>query len=209
MTSLLAAALSLTLATAPKTAADFGAVATAPLPAGGLAMWGMGGYPEVRAGVRQGVRGFEIGASAGLDYLSTTAWGELGMRAPLMIDGPLRLSLDLGLGGFGDAGSRYQDPFNRPSAGLRFQVGSALTYKTPWPLALMASARIPVDVPLTKEGTLRVMGLLGAGVEVALTRDYYVILDGAFGPDLRHRSTGSNSAQLAVEAMVGVGYRVF
>ncbi len=206
--SLLAAALALTLAV-PSTSADFGAVASAPLPAGGLSVWGMGGYPELRAGFREGLQYFEIAGTAGIDYLRAAAFGQLGVRAPMWLAGPLRLSMDFHVGGFADGGADYQDRYNRAGAGLRFELGSELTYKTPGPISLQASARIPMEVPLTREGTIRILGLLGAGVEVAVSKDYYVVFDGAFGPDLRRQRDGASNAMLAVEAMVGFGRRLF
>jgi hypothetical protein len=198
--------LGFSLGTAPE-ASSFGAISSAPLPNGSLAVWGIGGYPAVRAGFRQGLSDVEVGAEAGFDFLLAKAHGVGTLRAPLFIQDRLRLSLDLEAGGFVDAGATWSDGQNEPAAGLRFGVGAALTYKTGWPVSLLAFARIPVEVPFNSAGTF-VPARIGGGSEVALSREFYLVLIGGLGPDLRNVSRGV-SARWAIELMTGLGYRIF
>lgn len=202
-------ALAVVLAAVPARAEEvpFGAVASAPLPRGGLAVYGVAGYPGARVGFRQGFASLELGAEAGFDYLSTTFFGQVtGRRALLDVRG-LSVALDARAGGFGDAGSRWADEGNRAGAGLRLELGSSLTYRTSWPLSWLAFIKVPAEIPLTGGGNARVAGLLGGGAEIALTPDYFLLLNGAFGPDWR--SGVEPTTRLSVEAMVGFGYRVF
>lgn len=204
--SLLVAAMVLAGSPAGK---EFGAVSQPVMPRGGLSVYGLGGWPELRAGFRQGLADVEIGAEAGLDYLRMLAWGAVEARRPLLAAGALGVAAEGKAGLFGNAGARFEDRRNTASAGLRLELGSYLSYQTSWPVALQASARLPVEVPLTFGGAWRVCGLLGGGAEVAISPDHYVVVNGGFGPDLRWPAFGSSRASLAVEAMVGFGYRVF
>jgi len=196
------------LSSAPAWAeAPFGAVSSAPLPRGGLALYGEAGYPGLRVGFREGYRSFEVGGEGGFDYAATTFSAALTGRTSLWEHGRLNLSLDGKLGGFADAGAQWRDTSNRSGAGMLLELGSRLTWRTDWPLSLLAFVRLPVHVPFTANGSAQVVGLLGVGAEIAVGHDYFILLSGAFGPDLR-----SNVPQLArptFEATAGFGYRVF
>lgn len=207
--SIVLVALGMTLAATPSTA-PFGAVATAPLERGSLALYGMGGYPELRAGFREGMRGYEIGAEVGLDVRLFKLYGMVGARLAALQTSRLRVSVDGQVGGFASSGARWAEPLNEPGAGLRLQLGGTLTYKTDWPLALTASLKAPLEVPLGDTGTTRFGLMLGGAAEVALTHEYFVTFGGGFGPELRRQlSRGESATHLAVEAMVGFGYRMF
>jgi hypothetical protein len=187
--------------------APFGAVSSAPLPRGGLAIWGEAGYPGVRVGFREGYRSFEVGGEGGFDLGATTFFAALTGRTALYRSGSLSLSLDGKLGGFADAGSQWHDASNRAGAGLLFELGSRLSYKTGWPLSLLVFVRLPVEAPFTQGGSVKVVGLLGVGTEIAVGHDCFILFSGAVGPDLR--SNVPVLARLAVEATAGFGYRVF
>lgn len=205
----LAAGLALLLA-APRASGEeaFGAVSAAPLPSGALALWGMAGYPELRVGFREGLRSFEVGAEAGFDYLQAKVYGVGELRALLWEQGALRISLDLQGGAFANGGARLGDSANESGAGLRLGAGSLLTYKTDWPISVMAFVRLPFEVPLTSSGSYRLAALVGGGAEIAVTPESFVSVLGGFGPEFR-RVDGSAGARFAVEALVGFGYRMF
>ncbi|MBI5546067.1 MAG: hypothetical protein HY901_19420 [Deltaproteobacteria bacterium] len=203
----LALAVLLASTTSQATDTPFGAVACAPLERGGYAVYGAAGYPELRVGFRQGFQGFEVGAEAGLGYLSMDFFATAAGRRTLLQRGAMNLALDAKLGGFVDAGSRWAVSDNRSEAGLRVEIGSSLTYKTHWPLSWLAFVKVPAEIPFTSEGSVRVAGLLGGGAEIALSNEYFLLLNGAFGPDFRTHVP--QSARLSVEAMLGFGYRVF
>jgi hypothetical protein len=195
----------------------FGAVSAPVLPGGSLALWGMGGYPELRAGFRQGLRSFEIGAQVGFDYLEVKAYAVAELRSRLWQGGDLQIALELAGGAFANAGARADDTLNQPGAGLRLGIGSVLTYKTAWPISLMAFLRLPVEVPLTTRGTLRVAALIGGAAEIAVSPSAFAVLQVGFGPELRRLGggpelplvAGAQGTRLAVQAMIGFGYRMF
>jgi hypothetical protein len=151
----------------------------------------------------------EIGAEAGFDYLRVKAWGMGGVRTRLLEEGALRMSLELRGGAFADAGARHGDPLAQRSAGLALEFGSMLTWKTSWPLAWVGYVRVPLEIPLTAQGVTRVLTMIGGGAEIAITPEHYVLFSGGFGPELRRAALEGTGVRLAVEAMVGVGYRVF
>ena len=187
--------------------APFGAVSSAPLPRGGLALYGEAGFPGLRVGFREGYKSFEVGGEGGLDYSATSFFAAATGRTSLWSRGRLSLSLDGKLGGFASAGSQWRDLSNRAGAGLLVELGSRLTWQTEWPLSLFALFKVPVQVPFTKNGSAQVVGLLGGGAEFALGHGYFLLLSGAVGPDLR--ANVPELARLAVEGMVGFGYRLF
>ena len=207
--SIVLVALGMSLAASPS-AAPFGAVATAPLERGSLALYGMGGYPELRAGFREGMHGYEIGGEAGLDLRLFKFYGVLGARLAALQSSRLRVSIDAQGGGFASSGARWAEPLNERGAGLRLLLGSTLTYKTDWPLALTASLKAPLEVPLGETGTTRLGLILGGAAEIAIAPEYFLTFGGGFGPEFRRQlSRGESGTWLAVEAMVGFGYRMF
>ena len=196
-------------ATPASTDARFGAVTAAPLPAGSLAVYATGGYPEFRGGFRQGLGTFEVAAEAGFNYMLMKVDAEGVARTPLFDRGALKLSLDAFLGGFANGGAQFEDMKNTKGAGVRFGAASTLTLRTSWPVSFYASAKLPVEIPLTNTGLTRLQVLFGGGAEVAIYPDYFLVFGTAFGPEYRRPSASAGYARLAVELMVGVGYRLF
>jgi len=187
---------------------SFGAVATAAMPRGSLSMYGVAGYPALRAGLRQGLETLETGGEVAFDYRLTKVALTGAVRGPLLSRGALELGWSGQLGAFASAGARYYDPDNARGAGLRLEGGLALSYQTSWPLAWIAYARMPLEVPLTRGGCGRFSGVVGAGAEVAVSEDSFVLFTGGFGPEVVW-SPARTVAGLAVEASVGFGYRLF
>ena len=68
--------------------------------------------------------------------------------------------------------------------------------------------RLPFEVPLTSSGSYRLTALVGGGAEIAVSPESFISVLGGFGPELR-RVEGSAGARLAVQALVGFGYRMF
>jgi hypothetical protein len=185
----------------------FGAVVSAPMPRGGESMYAAAGFPSVRAGFREGFKQFEVGGEASFDWTAATFTAAATGRTTILKSGDLGLSLDARLGGFADAGAHWMDAENRSGAGLLVEVGTSLWYRTSWPVSLLAFAKVPVQIPLTNGGEVRVVPMLGGGAEVALSRDYFMSLCGAFGPDIR--TNVKQTTRLSVEATLGFGWRVF
>ncbi len=192
-------------ATASAAEAPFGAVTTAPLPRGGLSMYALGGYPELRVGFRSGYSELEVGGEVGFDYLATSLFGTATGRRSVWRLNALDLAIDGRLGAFANAGSRWAERQNRGGAGLRFEVGTSLSYKTSWPLSWLAFIKVPGELPFSQGGAVRLSALLGGGAEVALTDEYFLHANGAFGAAFQTHLP----ERLAVQAMVGFGYRIF
>lgn len=205
---LLLIALGMSLAASPSE--PFGAVAVAPLERGALALYGTAGFPELRVGFRQGMRGYEIGAEAGFDLALARGYAAATGKLAAYESGGLRIAADAQAGAFAASGARYHEPRNEAGAGLRLMLGAALTFKTDWPVAFNAFLKAPLELPLGDTGTTRLALMAGGGAEVALSPEYFVTFTGGFGPELRRQiSLGRTATTLAVEASVGVGYRLF
>ncbi len=185
----------------------FGAVASAPLVRGGQAVYGLMGFPSVRAGFRQGYSLFEIGAELGFDWIATDSFATATGRHTLYDHEGLNLSVDGRVGGFISAGARWADTDNRSGGGVRFEVGSSLTYQASPKVSLMAFLKVPTEIPLNEGASVKVLALVGGGAEFALSREYFLSVGAAVGPDFR--SEVRQTTRLALEAMVGFGYRVF
>ncbi|HEY3449276.1 MAG TPA: hypothetical protein VGK67_23170 [Myxococcales bacterium] len=185
----------------------FGAVTAAPLVRGGQAVYGLMGYPSVRAGFRQGYSLFEVGAELGFDWVATDFFATATGRRTLYDRGGLNVSVDARLGGFASAGARWADTANRSGGGVRFEIGSSLAYRVSSPVSLVAFLKVPTEIPLNDGGSVRVLGLIGGGAEFALSREYFLAINAAVGPDFRSRVL--QTTRLSVEAMAGFGYRVF
>lgn len=210
-TALAAFALGFALfASAPAIAGEeqpFGAVTAAPLVRGGQAVYGLMGYPSVRAGFRQGYSQFEVGVELGFDWVSTDFFATATGRRTLYDHGGLNLSVDARLGGFASAGARWADASNRSGGGVRFELGSTLTYLVSSPVSLVAFFKAPAEIPLNQGGSVKVLALLGGGAEFALTSEYFLAIHAALGPDFR--SNAQQTTRLSIEGMIGFGYRVF
>lgn len=210
VSSMSAIALGLVLAAAPSGSdPSFGAVSTSALPGGSIAAYGTAGYPEVRAGFRQGFDAFEVAGEAGFDYLRARVEGVGILRARIWGNGPLRLSADLQVGAFGNGGATLLDDRNTSGAGLRLGAGATLAIQTSWPVTFLATARAPLEVPLTTNGSTRLAVLFGGAAELAVAENSFVLLGTAFGPDLRKPQGEKAYTKLAVEFAVGFGYRIF
>ena len=208
-TVLTAFALGFTLlASVPARAeAPFGAVTAAPLVRGGQAVYGLMGYPTVRAGFRQGYSSFEVGAELGFDWVATDFFATATGRRTLYAHEGLNLSVDARLGGFASAGARWADSVNRSGGGVRFELGTSLSYQVSSPVSLVAFLKVPTEIPLNDGGSVKVLGLIGGGAEFAVSREYFLAIDAAVGPDFRTQV--QQTTRFSVEAMIGFGYRVF
>src|SRR4051812_4622496 len=103
---------------------DFGTVlAPAALPEGATALYGFVGVPEMGAGFRQGISGFELEARARLDYFRLSGLFEVGARREVWRKGPAALAPTLGLGVVLNSGSAYLDADNFGGVLLRIAPG--------------------------------------------------------------------------------------
>lgn len=181
----------------------------APIERGGLAYYSTFGYPELRSGFREGMNGYEIGAELGFDYTLTSLWLAATGRTSVWTSPRGNLAVEGQLGAFGSFGERYVEDRNRPGQGLRLLISGSYCRRLDLPLLLHATAKIPLDIPLSSTGLLRFGLLAGGSVEMSLSRDFFAALGAAVGPMLWHQRGGASSFKFAFEVSVGLGYRLF
>ncbi len=199
------AALILAATLAANQPEPFGAISAAPMPSGGSTYYLQGGYPDVRTGWRIGVGMMELGLEGAVDIPRITAKGLATVRGTLAHSEGLTLSSDLKLGAYSVFGTRASDPTVQRSGGFSMEPGMTFSIETSWPVAFFLKMRLPLDTPFSEAGTTRMRFLFGGGAEVALASDWFVSFEGAFGPELRR----GYSTPLSVDALIGVGWRLF
>lgn len=181
----------------------------APLERGGLSYYGTFGYPELKVGFREGMDGFELGAELGFDYTLTDLWLVASGRGSLWKNARRDFSLEGQLGAFGSFGARGLEDRNRPGQGLRLGLLGTFTHGFDLPLLFTATAKIPLEIPLSSTGLLRFGLLLGAGIELPLTEVFVVSLSFDVGPMLWRQYGGVSYFKLGYDIAVGLGFRLF
>ena len=181
----------------------------APLERGGLSYYGTFGYPELKAGFREGMNGFELGAELGFDYTLTDLWLVALGRGSVWRDDRRDWSLEGQLGAFGSFGAKGIESRNRPGQGIRLGLGCSFTHSFELPLLFTATGKIPLEIPLSSTGLLRFGLLLGAGIELPLTEVFVVSLSFDVGPMLWHQYGGVSYFKLGYDVAVGLGFRLF
>ncbi|GEM_PF-1391883 len=181
----------------------------APLERGGLSYYGTFGYPELKVGFREGMDGFELGAELGFDYTLTDLWLVASGRGSLWKNARRDFSLEGQLGAFGSFGARGLEDRNRPGQGLRLGLLGTFTHGFDLPLLFTATAKIPLEIPLSSTGLLRFGLLLGAGIELPLTDVFVVSLSFEVGPMLWRQYGGVSYFKLGYDIAVGLGFRLF
>jgi hypothetical protein len=200
----------LALAQAPEVEPErFGAVAPAALPDGSTAFSGWVGVPELGAGFRQGLGGWELGARARVDYLRLAAVLEATGRRRLWTHGALALAPELGLGLTLDSGSRHADDAGFSGVFLRVNPGVVATWRPLESLAAVGLVEVPVDLGINPTGFWRVKALGGGGAEVSLGDDLSLLAVGLVGLEAFRTEANGVQARLGYGARLGLGVRLF
>jgi len=187
----------------------FAAQAPAALPDGTTAFFGWVGMPELGAGFRQGIGGWEMGARARVDALRLAAVLEATGRRQLWTHGALALAPELGLGLTLDSGSRYVDDAGFSGVFLRVSPGVVATWRALERLAAVGLVEVPVDVGINPTGFWRVKALGGGGAEVSLGDDLSLLAVGLVGLEAFRTEANGVQARLGYGVRLGLGVRLF
>jgi hypothetical protein len=187
----------------------FGAVAPAALPDGSTAFSGWVGVPELGAGFRQGIEGWELGARARVDYLRLAAVLEATGRRQVWTHGALALAPELGLGLTLDSGSRHVDDAGFPGVFLRVNPGVVATWRALERLSTVGLVEVPVDLGLNPAGFWRMKALGGGGAEVSLGEDLSLLAVGLVGLEAFRTEADGVRARLGYGVRLGLGVRLF
>ena len=180
-----------------------------PLERGGLLYYATVGFPEIRTGGRLGMNGYDLGVELGFDYSLTTLWAAVTGHYYLLSSPVRTFSLGGQVGAFGSFGSKWADDRNRPGQGIHLQIDGGFTHRFSFPLIFTATARIPLEVPVSSCGLLRFGLLTGAGLELPLSKNLVFSLDFDLGPMLWRPYGGVSYFKLAFDVTLGVTFRLF
>jgi hypothetical protein len=177
-------------------------VAPAALPEGATALYGYVGAPEMGAGFRQGISGFEFEARAKLDYIRLAGIFEVGARRVVLRQGPLALAPTLSLGLVLNSGTAYLDADNFRGALLRISPGLVASWQVADTVAVVGLLDVPIDLGIGPTGEHRLQALAGGGAEIYLGQGITLLTAGQIGLEQ------FKSFEADKDAMARVGYRV-
>lgn len=188
----------------------FGAVvAPAAMPDGATALYGWAGAPEVGAGFRQGLFGFELEARARFNWFQVSGVLEVVGRKQVWTRGPLEVAPTLGLGLVLNSGATGLDEDNFSGVLLRIAPGAVATYQLAEPLALLGQVDLPFDLGLSPTGARRFQALAGGGAEVYVGSDLTLSAVGQLGVETFKEEHGVSHTRLGWALRVGLGVRLF
>lgn len=188
----------------------FGAVlGPSALPVGALAAYAYAGLPEVGAGFRQGLTGFEWEARARFNYLTLSLAAEGVLKWPLLRTASFDLAPFAGAGLTASSGIRYFDPSTFPYVGARFLAGAAASYKASETIRLLAFLEVPYDSPFATGGGGKLVPLAGGGAEIFLSDEVSALVLGQAGLDWVKEPLGVPVARVGYAIRLGMGWRMF
>lgn len=188
----------------------FGAVvAPAALPDGATALYGYAGAPEVGAGFRQGIVGFELEARARFNWFQVSGVLEVVGRRQVWTRGPLAVAPSLGLGLVLNSGATGLDEDNFSGVLLRLSPGVVASYALTETLAAVGQVDLPFDLGLSPTGARRFQALAGGGAEVYVGSDLTLSAVGQLGVETFKEQRGVANTRLGWALRVGLGVRLF
>jgi hypothetical protein len=188
----------------------FGAVvAPAALPDGATALYGYAGAPEVGAGFRQGIAGFELEACARFNWFQVSGVLEVVGRRQVWTRGPLAVAPTLGLGLVLNSGATGLDEANFSGVLLRLSPGVVASYTLTETLAVVGQVDLPFDLGLSPTGARRFQALGGGGAEVYVGSDLTLSAVGQLGVEAFQEQRGVADTRLGWALRVGLGVRLF
>lgn len=189
---------------------SFGTVlAPAALPDGASALYGYVGVPEMGAGYRQGISGFEIEGRARLDYLRLAGIFEAGARRAVLREGPAVFAPTLSLGLVLNSGSAYLDADNFGGVLLRITPGMVVSWKVGETVALVGLLDLPIDLGLSPTGARRFQALTGGGAEMYLGSGISALAAGKIGVESFKAPKEDAVTRLGYQVTLGIGVRLF
>jgi hypothetical protein len=198
--------------TAPSTREpwSFGTViAPAAMPDGATSLYGFVGVPEMGAGFRQGIGGFELEARARLDYFRLAGIFEVGARRRLVDQGPGVFAPTLSLGVVLNSGSAYLDEDNFGGVLLRITPGLVVGWRVAETVAVVGLLDLPIDLGLSPTGARRFQALTGGGTELYLGQDVSLLVAGQLGVERFKQPREDSVTRLGYQVRLGIGTRLF
>lgn len=190
--------------------APFGAVvAPATLPDGATALYGYMGAPEIGAGFRQGILGFELEARARFNWFQVAGVLEAVGRRQVWTRGALTLAPSLGLGLVLNAGATGLDEDNFSGVLLRLSPGAVASYQLTETVAAVGLLDLPFDIGLSPSGARRFQALAGGGAEVYVGSQLSLSAVGQLGVETFKDAEGPAHTRLGWGLRVGLGVRLF
>ncbi|WP_224246369.1 hypothetical protein [Hyalangium gracile] len=189
---------------------SFGTVLSpAALPEGSSALYGYVGVPEMGAGYRQGIAGFELEGRARLDYFRLSGIFEAGARRAVLREGAATMAPTLSLGLVLNSGSAYLDADNFGGVLLRVTPGMVVSWKVGETVALVGLLNVPIDIGLDPTGARRLQALTGGGAEVYLGSGISLLAAGQLGVETFKAPRESAVTRLGYQVQLGIGTRLF
>lgn len=184
-------------------------VAPAALPDGATALYGYAGAPEVGAGFRQGIVGFELEARARFNWFQVSGVLEVVGRRQVWTRGPLAVAPTLGLGLVLNSGATGLDEGNFSGVLLRLSPGVVASYAVTETLSVVGQVDLPFDLGLSPTGARRFQALGGGGAEVYVGSDLTLSAVGQLGVETFKEPRGVADTRLGWALRVGLGVRLF
>lgn len=184
-------------------------VAPAALPDGATALYGYAGAPEVGAGFRQGIVGFEFEARARFNWFQVSGVLEVVGRRQVWTRGPLAVAPTLGLGLVLNSGATGLDEDNFSGVLLRLSPGVVASYAVTETLSVVGQVDLPFDLGLSPTGARRFQALGGGGAEVYVGNDLTLSAVGQLGVETFKEPRGVADTRLGWALRVGLGVRLF
>lgn len=184
-------------------------VAPAALPDGASALYGYVGVPEMGAGYRQGIFGFEFEGQARLDYFRLAGIFEVAARRAVVKEGPAMFAPRLGLGLVLNSGSTYLDADNFKGALLRIAPGLVVSWNVAETVAVVGLLDVPIDVGVSPSGERRIQALTGGGTEIYLGSGITLLTAGQIGVEHFKAPLKDSVTRLGYQVTLGIGTRLF
>ncbi len=184
-------------------------VAPVTMPDGVTALYGYVGVPEMGAGFRQGIVGFELEARARLDYFRLAGIFEGGVRRQVLERGPLTLAPTLSLGLVLNSGTAYLDADNFSGVLLRLSPGLVAGWRAAETVMVVGLVDVPIDIGLSPSGARRVQALAGGGAELYLAQGWSLLATGQLGVEHFKEPLRPAQTRLGYHVRLGVGTRLF
>ncbi|XXF80370.1 hypothetical protein P2318_11635 [Myxococcaceae bacterium GXIMD 01537] len=184
-------------------------VAPAAMPDGATSVYGYAGAPEVGAGFRQGIAGFEVEARARFNWFQVSGVLEVVGRREVWTQGPVSLAPTLGLGVVLNSGATYMEDDNTSGVLLRLSAGAVATCRVSETVSTLGLVELPFDLGLSPTGARRFQALAGGGAEAYVGGDLTVSAVGLLGVETFKAAERATDTSLGWAVRVGMGLRLF
>jgi hypothetical protein len=174
-------------------------------------LYGYVGVPEMAAGFRQGISGFELEARAKLDYFRLAGIFEVGARRAVLRQGPATFAPTLSLGLVLNSGTAYLDSDNFRGALVRISPGLVVSWRVAETVAVVGLLNVPIDLGFSPTGEHRIQALTGGGAEIYLGQGITLLTAGQLGVEQFKAPDPDKAAvtRVGYQVQLGIGTRLF